>query len=817
MSVESAVSSCGGLTSTAMAPKTIEKARWSGETAGHSKIPVLSIPSQVGRTRIARTDTFKGGSTCSAGSNQPTITTGKSGQKKSKRGSDPSPSDSSKSIGRSATVRYRCCIMPPSPHDTAMMDNRRAEQVEPVDVPTIARVVESPPCHYIVDVCTRAACDGATPAQLKAADDAANGQSGSADGSAATVDGILASSKDDMRAKWDAEPLPPLSSVNAILWNLRGICLTLHQAWWSYEVCVGRHARQFHAGVAQSQPSPSTDQNGLPESPATSESLVFSLGLYTPVESWMRETAGGTSSAASFGSTGDAHMTGVGQAQDVQTRQELVKSLSGPGHSSILPPSLRAETATVETTVVVNHRDPIRSYVRQSYSNGSLCTLEPDWLTGGIEDADGGFAGQLINSHYHVKLASLFAQRAYFNAQAGSIFAAREILRVAALVGDYAAKVFGPPLRLYFGLTGKRLASDASQPAIITLTRWMTRANQLAIDAATNIEQVTSAGTSTNNRAQTRRQSKTATRPRRSGSGETVGSNDASTAESETPKSTHTLSGFGIGRQPARRSAEVRFVCPMASGFTSSPVSVAAAAGQGGRPGAGSRHDGGAPVVVDVSDDAVIGQSDGHRPHVMQAPSVAVPFADSKPVRRQTQIVSVDEVSLCHYQLTVEVPELCLHPAFAERREPGGTPLRSVDAASLPADASDSADAPDSADASDSADSADAHAATSSSSAAAAQAAAANDGGPSSNAPTRRSEREGRGRSHPAEPFMHGANEARAVCEPVDSDDRDASGHTAAGRAGDAACANGCDTRSSERVGLSALPNGWEAPVMIGR
>lgn len=798
MSVESAVSSCGSLTSTTMAPRSLAKARWSADASGRSKIPVLAVPSQVGRTRIARTDSYKGGSMCTT-SRQLTVPQDKSGpkaaahQQESAASSTDSKGDSSSSISRSATVRYRCCIMPPSPHDTAIMDSRRADQAEPIDVPTIARVVESPPCHYIVDVCSRAACEGATPAQLQAAadSDGARPHSDPADagggGSARTVDGIPASSHDDMRARWGAEPLPPLSSVNAILWSLRGVCLTLHQSWWSYEVCIGRHARQFHAGVAQSLP-PAADGNGQRVTPTSAESLVFSLGLYTPVNSWTREISEETStSAAEVSPSGNSRQSDGGQHRGkLGLEQQLVRALSGPGQTSILPPALRAATATVETTVVVNHQDPIRSYVRQMYANGSACTLESDWLTGGSEEAHESFAGQLATGNYPAKLAFLSAQRAYLNAKAASIFVARETLRVAARMGDFAVRVLNAPLRRMLGLSGRHPASDASQPAIDTLSRWLSEAHQRAAESGASMEDLTSEGTPTSTHANKRRQASASPPSRVSPSGETaveaaagdgdedereVG--DLSSFARHAAGSVRASSGFGIGRQPARRSAEVRFVCPMPSGSMSSPVSVAAAADKRGRAGDVSLHDSGAPLVAGAADDPDLPGKQGHSGGL--ASTAMLPFSDSKPVRRRTQLVSVDEVSLCHYQLTVEVPELCFHPAFARRHE--------TDAKLGGAEAMASVAAPP--------------------------------GSPTKTDSPQAGIEAGRS-TITTVPVMHGAHAARAVCKPLESYDHVDNTRASQATFGRAGCGDSCGPANSERggpTGMNALPNGWHSPL----
>lgn len=774
MSVESAVSSCGSLTSTTMAPAVVERALASADASSHPTIPTLSAQSQVGRTRIARTDTFKGGSTCSVDASH---TSSRQGQTSGPSGRN------SKSVSRSATVRYRCCIIPPSPHDTAMMDNRLASQEEPVDVPTIARVVESPPCHYLVDVCSRAACDGATPEQLNAD---GSPRVGSQESPTRTVDGILASSKDDMRAKWDAEPLPPLSSVNAILWTLRGVCLTLHQAWWSYEVCVGRHARQFHAGVAQAPTPVSSGSRNSPISPTREESLVFSLGLYTPVDSWTRETAGGTSTPAGDGSpttaSPDSHVTGNGQDHDASEWQDLVKRLSGAGQASILPPSQRAATATVETTVVVNHQDPIRSYVRQSYSNGSLCTLESDWLNVGSQRDDSGFTGQLVGMDRIVPWLSLFSQRLLFSGLSSSIFAAREILRVVGRAGDRGVTIFGAQFRRRFDIAGDEPVTEVCQPAINTLTRLMKRANQNAMTAATNIAKLTSSATPPDRNGRPAAATESHQAGPSHGSAEVERPEKDSVARvSAASGEAHSSGGFGIGRQPARRSAEVRFVCPLAGGSMANQLATAsAAAGKRGRHGDLSRHDSGAPVVVDV-DDITRQSGDDHQP-VRRARSASLPFADSKPVRRQTQLVSVDEVSLCHYQLTVEVPELCLHPAFAERREADVKPREGASTASA--------------------------------------------GGSTSKDPGQRN-RELDVISTHAEPIMHGTHAARAVCEPLNVDDGDdgddscscASDRMTAIGAGHGPCGDVCTSVTSQRVGpvgMRALPNGWEPPLEMG-
>jgi len=238
----------------------------------------VATPLELVRCGVVRTDRFRAGSACSA-----------------KRRADASAGAAQAvTVSRSAQVRYRCC-------EHTGSSSREA---------SIVRLVESPTCNYVVDVCSALAC---TPLQrVEARADAALPAAPSA-----------------------PEPPAPRQGPNALLAEARGSCLVLHKGWWSYELCIGGSARQFHADVHK-------ESSGAVN---THEVASHVIGTYTPVVSW-----------------------GPGAAE---------------ADADAMDPAARAAAAARETRVVLDPSRPLASRVVQLYRNGSECGLPDDWLSRG--------------------------------------------------------------------------------------------------------------------------------------------------------------------------------------------------------------------------------------------------------------------------------------------------------------------------------------------------------------------------------------------------------------------------------------------------
>jgi hypothetical protein len=256
----------------------------------------VSAPAEVLRLPVVRTDSFVGGEICVLGDD----------------------TTDAPRRHRTATVRYRCCVSVGSVAEDKLP---HLLSVDPAAVTAIVRLEEPSTCKYEIDVCSASACSSR---QLSRA--VSHGLS------PATVPPPV------------HEPAPPHGGANAVLHQFKARCMTLHEGWWSYELCVGQLARQFHAQVSQ----------GSDGRLHQSIEAAHQLGVYSPRTQWIRP--GGV----------------------------LSYPPPPPGHPEFL--AYQQAVAQNEVGVVLNEADPVRSYVSQLYVNGSDCQPERDWLHAPVGD-----------------------------------------------------------------------------------------------------------------------------------------------------------------------------------------------------------------------------------------------------------------------------------------------------------------------------------------------------------------------------------------------------------------------------------------------
>jgi len=161
--------------------------------------------------------------------------------------------------GRATRVEFRCCAKEEQP--------KKAGRKALPALAVLASIREPETCTYEATVCTPLLCAGwAAGAALPSSGSGSGGVSGGGGGSSG-------------------------GSALKALEPLKKLCLSRHDGWWSYELCYGRHVRQFHLEQG-------TDEKGKPATRVTAEFMLGLAPVLPPPAAALRKGATSAEKAA---------------------------------------------------------------------------------------------------------------------------------------------------------------------------------------------------------------------------------------------------------------------------------------------------------------------------------------------------------------------------------------------------------------------------------------------------------------------------------------------------------------------------------------
>jgi hypothetical protein len=240
---------------------------------------------------------------------------------------------------RSGEIRYICGAAPTASTRSA-----------------IGSIEEPSKCAYRITIAVPALCalpelkSAAAAARARKQDAAAAGAAGGAGGEGGeTVGGTSESSGAGMSAPAPA-PAPELDAINSVAAWYKERCFYRVDGWWTYELCVNKHVRQFR------QEGNTVEQE-------------YILGLFQP-EAQSQQQQQQQQPPADPSTDGHDDDDEHGREGGAEAREDGGAGAEGARDGVVGGKRYIAR---------LHKRDPERSYASADYTGGDACELEPQW------------------------------------------------------------------------------------------------------------------------------------------------------------------------------------------------------------------------------------------------------------------------------------------------------------------------------------------------------------------------------------------------------------------------------------------------------